>query len=77
MTLVLDTANFIERELEGIHPDIAIVAPGAREHDYTCRLMRVLGSPPIVLVTHFDAWREAPADKPSEDADKFTAEVHA
>lgn len=77
--LVLDTANFIERELEGIHPDIAIIAPGLREriHDYTCRLMRVLGSPPIVLVTHFDAWHEPPTDQPSDDADRFAAEVRA
>jgi L-ascorbate metabolism protein UlaG (beta-lactamase superfamily) len=77
--LVLDTANFIERELEGIHPDIAILAPGMREkiHDYTCRLIRVLGSPPTVLVTHFDAWQKPPIDQPSEDADTFAAEIHA
>jgi L-ascorbate metabolism protein UlaG (beta-lactamase superfamily) len=77
--LVLDTANFIERELEGIHPDIAILAPGAREavHDYTCRLMHVLGGPPIVLETHFDAWKEVPRDEASEDADAFAAEIHA
>ncbi len=58
--LVLDTANFIERELEGLHPDVAIVAPGARQeiHDYACRLMRVLGRPPLVLATHFDAWTQ-------------------
>ncbi|MEO9185418.1 MAG: MBL fold metallo-hydrolase [Kofleriaceae bacterium] len=77
--LVLDTANFIERELEGIHPDIAIVAPGLRGkiHDYTCRLIHVLGAPPVVLVTHFDAWHEPPIDQPSEDADTFAAEVRA
>ena len=77
--LVLDTANFIERELEGIRPDIAIVAPGLREkiHDYTCRLMRVLGAPPVVLVTHFDAWHDPPTDQPNEDADTFAAEVRA
>jgi L-ascorbate metabolism protein UlaG (beta-lactamase superfamily) len=77
--LVFDTANFIERELEGIHPDIAIIAPGLREHihDYTCRLIRVLGGPPIVLVTHFDAWHDPPTDQPNDDADKFAAEVRA
>ncbi len=77
--LVLDTANFIERELVGIHPDIAILAPGLREkiHDYTCRLIHVLGDPPTVLVTHFDEWKKAPADVSSEDADTFAAELHA
>jgi len=56
--LILGTANFIERELEGIHPDVAIVAVGLREeiHDYSCRLMRVLGQPGLVLANHFDAW---------------------
>lgn len=28
--LILDTANFIERELAGLRPDIAIIAPGLR-----------------------------------------------
>jgi hypothetical protein len=27
-------------------------------HDYTCRLMRVLGSPPVVFANHFDRWTE-------------------
>ena len=45
--LILSTANFIEPELEGLRPDVAIVAPGLRQeiHDYTCRLMRTLGFP--------------------------------
>ena len=53
--LVLSTANFIEAELAGVHPDIAIIAPGLREQirDYSCRLIHVLGDPPIVLATHF------------------------
>jgi L-ascorbate metabolism protein UlaG (beta-lactamase superfamily) len=80
--LVFDTANFIERELEGLHPDIAIVAPGLRERitDYACRLMRVLGSPPVVLATHFDDWRGpagAPLDEDTRnDLAAFAAEIH-
>jgi len=76
--LVLDTANFIESELAGIHPDIAIIAPGLREQirDYSCRLVHVLGDPPIVLATHFDDWHHAPADQPpGEDLQKFIAEI--
>jgi L-ascorbate metabolism protein UlaG (beta-lactamase superfamily) len=76
--LVLDTANFIESELAGVHPDIAIIAPGLREQirDYSCRLIHVLGDPPIVLATHFDDWHHAPADQPaSEDVQRFVAEI--
>jgi L-ascorbate metabolism protein UlaG (beta-lactamase superfamily) len=80
--LVLDTANFVERELEGIHPDVAIVAPGLRDKitDYACRLMRVLGRPPVVLVTHFDDWH-APAGAPLDDDTRadlaaFADEIH-
>jgi L-ascorbate metabolism protein UlaG (beta-lactamase superfamily) len=76
--LILDTANFIERELEGLRPDIAIIAPGLREHihDYTCRLLRALGAPPIVIATHFDDWRGPPVDAPpSPDLAKFADEV--
>jgi L-ascorbate metabolism protein UlaG (beta-lactamase superfamily) len=76
--LVLDTANFIERELVGLRPDIAIIAPGLREkiHDYTCRLLRALGDPPVVIATHFDNWQGPPVDGPmSEDLTKFVAEV--
>jgi L-ascorbate metabolism protein UlaG (beta-lactamase superfamily) len=75
---VQSSANFIEREVEGLRPDIAIIATGLREeiYHYTCRLMRALGEPPIVLVNHFDNWQEAPVDEPaSEDMKKFIAEV--
>lgn len=76
--LVLDTANFVERELAGLHPDIAILAPGLRDQirDYSCRLVHLLGDPPIVLVTHFDDWHHAPADRPaSADVQGFVAEL--
>jgi L-ascorbate metabolism protein UlaG (beta-lactamase superfamily) len=77
--LITSTANFIERELEGLRPDVAIVAPGLRQeiHDYTCRLLRVLGYPPLVYTTHFDDWRGPPADAPpSDDLRAFVDEVH-
>jgi L-ascorbate metabolism protein UlaG (beta-lactamase superfamily) len=76
--LFLDTANYIERELDGIHPDIAIVAVGLREHvhDYTCRLMRVLDHPRVVYANHFDDWKGPPVDAPPvEDLEAFVAEV--
>ncbi len=56
------TANFIEEEVRALdaHPDVAIVAVGLREKipDYTCRLLRALHQPPLVVPNHFDAFRE-------------------
>lgn len=78
--LVLDTANFIERELQGLRPDIAFIAPGVRQQitDYTCRLMHAIGDPPIVIATHFDNWKGPAVDEPiDEDLQKFTDEVRA
>ena len=83
--LVLDTANFIERELDGLRPDVAIVAPGARQeiHAYACRLMRATGAPPLVLATHFDAWTQPLAhamdlgDDARRDLAAFGDELHA
>lgn len=56
---IMSTANFIERELVGLDPDIALIAPLLREEifDYTCRLMRVLDYPELVYTPHFDNWR--------------------
>ena len=77
--LVTSTANFIERELEGLRPDIAIIAPGLRQeiHDYTCRILRTLGNPPVVYATHFDDWRAAPSPTVSDDTRAFIGEVEA
>lgn len=79
---ITSTANFIEREVEGLRPDIAIIATGLREeiHDYTCRLLTALGKPPLVYTTHFDDWR-APAPASPEplgdDMKAFVEEVRA
>lgn len=76
--LFLGTANFIEAELTGLRPDIAVIATGLRERvdDYTCRLMRALGRPPLVYANHFDDWRGPPVDEPvSDDLRAFVDEV--
>lgn len=84
--LFIGTANFIEAELEGLRPDVAIVATGLRAKipDYTCRLMRVLGKPPLVLTNHFDAHWEPLGEKQMDIGDAgraslaaFAEEVHA
>jgi L-ascorbate metabolism protein UlaG (beta-lactamase superfamily) len=83
--LFIGTANFIEEDLRGIRPDIAVVAVGLREKipDYSCRLMRTLGTPRLVFANHFDALWE-PLGKKQMDIDekaraslaRFADEVH-
>jgi L-ascorbate metabolism protein UlaG (beta-lactamase superfamily) len=49
--------NYIEREIEGLEPDVVLVgAAGSRKeiYDYSGRLMRDLHFPPLVLPTHWD-----------------------
>jgi L-ascorbate metabolism protein UlaG (beta-lactamase superfamily) len=49
--------NYIEREIEGLRPDVALVgAGGSRKeiYDYSGRLMHALGYPAIVIPTHWD-----------------------
>jgi len=55
--LLFGSMNFIERELTGLSPDIALVAsapPRLDIHDYTGRLLRAISKPPIVIATHWD-----------------------
>jgi L-ascorbate metabolism protein UlaG (beta-lactamase superfamily) len=74
----LSSANFIEREVEGLRPDVAVIATGLRHevYDYTCRLMRLLSYPPLVYTNHFDDWRGPPLDAPIDaDLEAFIQEV--
>jgi L-ascorbate metabolism protein UlaG (beta-lactamase superfamily) len=55
--LLFGSMNFIEREVEGLRPDIALIAsapPRLDIHDYTGRLLRATGKPPVVIATHWD-----------------------
>lgn len=84
--LFVGSANFREEKLDGLRPDVAVVAVGLREKvpDYTCRLMRALRSPPLVLANHFDAFTEKLGPKQMDisagakrDLEAFPAEVKA
>ena len=49
--------NYIEREIQGLKPDVVLVgAAGSRKeiYDYCGRLMRALQFPPLLLPTHWD-----------------------
>jgi len=81
--VVLGSMNYIEREVAGLHPDVALVAadPMRKEvYHYTARLLRALDFPPLVVATHWD-WSQLPFDasfdKQLKNADEFAAEVNA
>lgn len=49
--------NFIEREIDGLRPDVVLMGamPERREiHDYAARMLRALGYPKLILPTHWD-----------------------
>lgn len=49
--------NYIERELTGLQPDVALIGAGASRkeiYDYGRRLMHALHNPAIVIPTHWD-----------------------
>jgi L-ascorbate metabolism protein UlaG (beta-lactamase superfamily) len=65
--------NYIEREIEGLEPDVVLVGAAASRkeiNDYSGRLMRDLHFPALVLPTHWDNFT-APfgaSQQPSIDA---------
>lgn len=55
--LLFGSMNYIEREVEGLCPDIALIAsapPRLEITDYTARLLRCIGLPKFVIATHWD-----------------------
>jgi L-ascorbate metabolism protein UlaG (beta-lactamase superfamily) len=81
--LVFGSMNFVESELLGLRPDIALIGAMPERNnlnDYTPRIMKVLGNPPLVIPTHWDRFNvnydvsQAPAVKRLQS---FLDEVHA
>jgi L-ascorbate metabolism protein UlaG (beta-lactamase superfamily) len=75
--------NYIEREIEGLEPDVVLMgAAGSRKeiYDYSGRLMRALHFPALVLPTHWDNFT-APyetSQQPQVDAlQSFVQEIKA
>ena len=79
--LIMGSMNYIEREMEGLRPDIALVGANSQRreiYDYAGRLMRALGHPPLVMPTHWDARGWAPAqERARAEAQQFADEVKA
>ena len=59
--LTMGSMNFIERELEGLTPDILLAGiNGSRLglYNYDERLVRVTGNPPVIIPTHWDSFAQ-------------------
>jgi L-ascorbate metabolism protein UlaG (beta-lactamase superfamily) len=73
--------NYIEREVQGLRPDVAMIAAARQRleiHDYTGRLLRALGRPRLVIATHWDEQSlpfGAPQDQRLREAEVFVREV--
>jgi L-ascorbate metabolism protein UlaG (beta-lactamase superfamily) len=81
--LAFGSMNYIEREVEGLRPDAALIGamPERREiYQYSARLLRALGDPPLVLPTHWDRFNVpySTSQQPAiERLQSFLAEVKA
>jgi L-ascorbate metabolism protein UlaG (beta-lactamase superfamily) len=81
--LVFGSMNYIEREIEGLRPDVALIPASPLRlsiHEYSARLMRALGSPPLVLATHWDSSGvpyTASHEHQYKEAEAFASEVKA
>jgi L-ascorbate metabolism protein UlaG (beta-lactamase superfamily) len=65
---LMSTANFVERAIAGLKPDVALVASifANQIHDYTPRLLRALNYPKIVLPTHWDNFEKPFSEGPQD-----------
>ena len=65
---LMSTANYIERSIAGIKPDVALVASifANQIHDYTPRLLKALGYPKILLPTHWDNFEKPFSEGPQD-----------
>jgi L-ascorbate metabolism protein UlaG (beta-lactamase superfamily) len=79
----MGASDFVERNLAGLAPDIAMIAVPATDatHDYVPRLLKALNWPPTVVPVHWDNFEVAlvnpPTTTPSDRArlDLFVASV--
>lgn len=78
--LITGSMNFIEREWQGLRPDIAIIGAGPsrkQSYQYAERAMRALNDPPLVLPTHWDSWDSKTYDQALQNAREFALEIKA
>lgn len=79
--LAMGSMNFLEREMDGLRPDIALVGANSQRleiFDFTGRLMRALGYPAVVIPSHADGYGNPnPPAAALADREKFLGEVAA
>ncbi|MFN0099515.1 MAG: FG-GAP-like repeat-containing protein [Gemmatimonadaceae bacterium] len=79
--LAMGSMNFLEREMQGLRPNIALVGANSQRleiHDYTGRLMRALGHPALVIPSHADGYGNPnPPAAALKDRHAFLDEVAA
>jgi L-ascorbate metabolism protein UlaG (beta-lactamase superfamily) len=70
---LMSTANFIERAIAGLKPDVALIASifANQIYDFTPRLLRALSHPKIILPTHWDNFEKPYAEGPKDLRDVF------
>jgi L-ascorbate metabolism protein UlaG (beta-lactamase superfamily) len=69
--ITIGTPNFVEHELTGLRPDLALLPGGGQTvHDYLPRLLRTLDHPPLILPTHWDDF-DVPLEQPAVDPGPF------
>ena len=77
----MGSMNYLEREMEGLRPDIALVGANSQRlqiHDFTRRLMRALGYPALVIPSHADGYGNPnPPPAALADRQRFLEEVAA
>jgi L-ascorbate metabolism protein UlaG (beta-lactamase superfamily) len=77
---IMGSMNYIEREVQGLRPDIAMIGSGASRNEiyrYTHRLMAALRNPKVVFPTHWDSYGNATRAEALRGAKEFAGEVHA
>ncbi len=81
--IVFGSMNYIEREVDGLRPDVALIGamPERQKiYHYTERLLHALGDPPLVMPAHWDRFN-VPYDVSQQPAidrlQSFIAEVKA
>lgn len=79
--LAMGSMNYLEREMEGLRPNVALVGANSQRleiHDFTGRLMRALGFPAVVIPSHADGYGNPnPGAAALADKQLFVKEVNA
>jgi len=77
---IMGSMNYVERNIEGLRPDIAIIGAGSSRseiYNYAGRLMHALGNPPIVLPSHWDDYGTKPRAEALKGVHVFSDEIRA